>query len=235
MKIKHLGVILLLALLSSCISIPKETVTLSQTLGNDIVILHNSHRNMVNIHYNKIEGDINHFIDDVYAPFVIHFVLKQQMEEYKNGNPSIYGIIVLAGEVEGKTESEDAINVMHDFQKDAIFQIESKRRELINPIKKQRREIINSINQSYENLIYANSTLTAYLISARKVKDSQQKALSIIGLEGADQYVTETLVKASEKSSELLEKGKEIDIKSEEALKQLQKITEQYKKLTNKE
>ena len=105
---------------------------------------------------------------------------------------------------------------------------------MLTPINKQRDEIIRKVNTSYENAIYANSTITGYLKSIRKVKETQQEALSMIGLQGADNLVTNTLVNISDKIEAAVIKGKEIDIKSDQAMQQLEEITNQIKKITNK-
>ncbi|MFA9370984.1 MAG: hypothetical protein ACERIH_04685 [Labilibaculum antarcticum] len=233
MNVKNLGILISIVLFSACASIPKETVLLSQTLGNDLQILHKSHRDIVDIHFKKIENDINSFVDEVYAPFVIHFALKAELKRYKEGVSSLYGIIEIAGKKEGKKESKDAIDVMQEFQEAARNQIESQRRELLLPIKEQHSELIRSINLSYENASHANATITAYLQSLRKLKGSQQEALSKIGLDGADTIVTKSLLKVSEQVEKAVKTGKKIDIQSEDAYKELEKISNQIKEITN--
>jgi hypothetical protein len=234
MKKKTLVILIIASFLAACASIPKETVTLSQTLGNDLKILHNSHRDVVQLFYGKIKNDINTFVDDVYSPYVIHYALKSELNEYKNGEPSLYGSIEDAGKIGGKKETDEALSVMLEFQEADRYQIEKKRNELLNPIIKQENEIIRGINYSYENVIYANSTITGHLESIRKVKESQQEALSIIGLGGADTLITNTLVKVSEQVNNAVEVGKDIDIKSEDAYEQLEEISRKIKELTNK-
>ena len=91
MKLKIITSILILLILGSCASIPKETVILSQTLGKDLAVLHKSHKSVVELYYEKITDDITNFIDDVYAPFVIHYVLKVELENHQKGKPSLYG------------------------------------------------------------------------------------------------------------------------------------------------
>lgn len=233
-NLKFVGLLFALSFLSACVSIPKETIVLSQTLGKDIAKLQESHINIINIYFDKIEKNINTFIDDIYAPYVIHYVLEKELEEYKNDNPSIYTSIFLAGEVGGKEATENAINDMFDFQDAARKQINNKWNELLNPIHKQRAELIKTINQSYKNTLYANSTITAYLQSIKKVKDSQKEALSLIGLEGADTFVAESLINASETVGDLVEKGREIDIKSDQAYNQIEEITRKIKEITQK-
>jgi hypothetical protein len=231
---KKLGFLLIMFLVSGCVVIPKETVTLSQTLGNDLVVLHNAHRNIVNIHFEKIKEEINSFVDDVYAPYIINYVLKGELKSYKEGNPSLFGTIELAGQKQGKEESENALSEMSDFLNAARGQIESKRDELISPINTQESQILLAVDQSYENAIYANSTITGYLQSIRKVRGAQQEALSKIGLPGADTLMSNALVKLSDQVDVALKKGKEIDIKSDDAYSKLEGIVKEIKELTHK-
>lgn len=221
-------------LMVSCASIPKETVTLSKTIGKDLQVLHDSHRNMVQLYYSGIKTNINTFIDDVYTPFVIHHVLESELNKHKDGEPSIYGIIEQAGKIGGKSETEEALNVMLEFQEAANKQINTRRNELLSPILYQEREILSTIDQSYQNTIYANATLTAYLVSAHKVKESQNEALGIVGLNGLDTTVTNRLVELSGYVDMALEKGEKIDVRSNEAQQQIEDIVNKIKELTNK-
>lgn len=233
MKQQFASVVLLLSFLSACVVIPKETVTLSQTLGNDLVILHQAHRNILQVHFNKIEGDVNSFIDEVYAPFIIQYVLKSEMKKFKAGTSSLYSSIEKAGNEDNLQAAEDAIKVMKNFQEAARIQIEKKRNELIAPILRQESEITRAVDQSYENAIYANSTITGYLQSIRKVKTAQQEALSTIGLSGADSIITNSLVQVSDRVSKAVQLGKNIDVLSDDAKTQLDEISKQIKEITN--
>lgn len=58
MNNKILTVIFSSLLLVSCASIPKETIILSKTIGSDLQILHDSHRNMVQLYYNRIKLNV---------------------------------------------------------------------------------------------------------------------------------------------------------------------------------
>lgn len=234
MKIKILGITLLSLLMVSCASIPKETVTLSKTIGSDLQILHDSHRSMVQLYYSGIKVNINTFIDDVYAPFVIHHVLESELDKYKKGESSLYGIIESVGKIGGKEETEEALNIMLEFQEAANQQINTKRNELLSPILQQEREILSAIDQSYQNTIYANATLTAYLVSVHRVKESQNEALTIVGLNGLDTAVTNRLIELSGFVDMALQKGGKIDIKSNESQQQIEDIVNKIKELTNK-
>ena len=123
---------------------------------------------------------------------------------------------------------------MTEFLEDANNQINKKKKELLDPIRRQKREMIRSIDKSYQNSLYANTTITGYLVSARKVKESQQKALEIIGLEGKDEELNKVLLKTSEIVKSAITKGKEIDIKSDAAFSKINEISNQIKTITKK-
>ena len=59
----------------------------------------------------------------MYAPFIIHHVLEVELNKHKRGESSIYGIIENAGKKGGKDETEEALNVMLEFQEAANQQI----------------------------------------------------------------------------------------------------------------
>jgi hypothetical protein len=234
MQIKTGIILAAIVFLTSCASIPKETVTLSQTLGNDLVVLHQAHRNIAELHFRKIKDDINSFVDDTYAPFVIHFVLNKELQAYQSGKPSLYTTLEIAGKNGGVQETEAAVKEMFDFQEAARKQIDRKRNELLAPVISQEAEIIGAVNQSYENAIYANSIVSGYLQSIRKIKETQQEALSKIGLGGADTLITNGLVKVSEQVNDAVRQGKEIDVMSKDAYRQLEEIANKIKEITHK-
>ncbi|MDO4770828.1 hypothetical protein [Porphyromonas sp.] len=231
---KRFLVFFLLLALASCASIPKETVTLSKMVGNDLQALHDSHRNTIKMYYSKIEENINTFIEDVYAPYIIHYVLKIELDKYKEGEESLYGAIVNAGKSDEKEVTEEALNVMLEFTEAANEQIAAKKKELLTPILRQEKEVLATIDRSYRNAIYANATLTAYLESNRALKETQSKALSVVGLEGLDNTVTNRLIELSDFIDLAIKKGNEIDIKSDKAQKQIEEIVNKMKELTNK-
>ncbi len=65
MKIKIIISFVIATILISCISIPKETVSLSKEIGGDLVTLQNAQRNVIELYYGKIKEDIIVFVDDV--------------------------------------------------------------------------------------------------------------------------------------------------------------------------
>ena len=195
-------------MLMSCVSIPNETITLSKTLGKDLKELKKSHVNTINIYYNGIESKTNRFIDEVYGPFIIRYVLEAEFENYENNDESIITYLKNASQPDaGKEETDKAIQGMVDFQKLATNQIAQKRKEVLQPIQEQKRQLLKTINQSYDNAIAANATLTGYLKSVKDVKDAQTEGLSILGVER--EKIDESLLKASDKLDQVINQGQE--------------------------
>jgi len=227
---KNLVLIIAIFLLGSCASIPKETVMLSSAIGTDIQALHKSHREIVKLHFSKIKGDINDFVDNVYTPYVINFTLKIEMNEFNAGRESLPGLIQEAAKTNSNSAASNVLSYMRDYIEIANEDINAMRDSLLNPIVAQENYLLNSIDKSYQNLTYANFILTTHLESIRKVKDSQSKALDLIGLKGLDNSLTNTLTEVSETVSDALAKAKDIDVKSDEAVI---KFSEIAKKINN--
>jgi hypothetical protein len=80
MKSRIVITLAIICLLNSCVSVPKETVQLSRVIGTDLTVLQNSHTTMVELFYNEIINNINAFIEEVYAPFIINYVLKGELK-----------------------------------------------------------------------------------------------------------------------------------------------------------
>jgi vacuolar-type H+-ATPase subunit H len=234
MKFRIVFIIVTFYIFNSCISVPKQTVKLSSVIGTDLKVLENSHTTMVGLFYTEIINNINGFIEDVYAPFIINYVLKKELDSYHNSQPSIFEAIEDAATKGGKANTEKAYNDMSDFLKAARTQIEKKRNELLVPIQKQRDSIILNIKISYGNTILASSSVTSYLQSISSLKESQNEVLSVIGLKGKTEELTNTLLKMSDVTKSLLTKGKEIDIKSDDAYNKMKTLTDEIKSIIHK-
>ena len=236
MKSRIVITLAIICLLNSCVSVPKETVQLSRIIGTDLTVLQNSHTTMVELFYNEIINNINAFIEEVYVPFIINYVLKGELKNYKNNiSPSIFGVInKAANDGAGKAETGEVLVEMSNILKAANTRIEKKRNELLDPIQKQKDAMLRNINTSYENTRRANSSVTNYLQSVLSLKESQREILSIVGLKGMDEALNNTLLKVSEVTKSLLIEGKEIDIESDDAFDKIKKIAAKIKSITNK-
>jgi|LGVF01.1.fsa_nt_gb hypothetical protein len=213
--------------ISGCASVPPESVQLSETLGTDLQGLHKSHRTMITLYFGKMKGQINQFVDDVYAPYAISEALKIEMEDFKNGEESLPGLIKDASE--GNNEaSVEVLGYMQDFLEITNEDIELMRNELMQPINIQERDLLMKVDNAYQNAINANAALTIHLKSIRKVKDTQSEALKLIGLNNVQEDITDYLIKASDIVEEATKTAKDVDKTSDEVLV---KVDELRKKL----
>lgn len=219
----------------SCASVPPQTVSLSKTVGDDLVVLQQSHQNITKLYFDRIKTSINNFIDDVYKPYILNFVLKNQLEQYQQGNPSLFTSLNDAAKSINKEASDSALKDMTDFLSAANAQINSKRQELLGPIEQQETQVLASINQSYSNIIYANSTLTGYLESLQKIKATQNEAMSLItGVKDTDKIVRDKLLGLSNLVNTAIDKGKNIDSQVGNVQSQMEDFIKKIKELTNK-
>ena len=225
---KFIFLILSMTFLFGCASIPKESVQLSATLGNDLQALHKSHRAMVTLHYGKIKEQINQFVDDVYAPYAISQSLKIEMDDFKAGDESLPGLIKEASEGNDNA-SKEVLLYMQDFLEITNEDVELMRNELLLPIEQQEVELLLKVDNAYKNAIYANATLTAHLESIRKVKKTQSKALQLIGLNNVHETITDYAVKASEIVDEATKSAKKVDRTSDEVLEKIDELKSKLK------
>lgn len=219
----------------SCASIPQETINLSQAVDNDLAQLHDEHRKLAELYFNKLESEINTFIDDVYMPFVIHNVLKVELDKYKaKDGGTLYDVLNDAGTHDDSESAQLALTEMSDFQQAANLAINKKRAELLSPITAQKEEVIKNINSSFDNIHKASTTITNYLKSIGKLKESQELALSKLGLNNADRYVTKELLRASAIVDNAIYTGRQIDVKSDDAIHKINEVETEIKKISNK-
>ena len=233
-KIKIIFALTIIVLFASCVAVPKETVLLSRTIGNDLVALHNSHRHAVELYFSKIKNDINKFVDDVFMPYIVHFYLNVELQNYQRGDSSIFMSIELAAKNKDKLDAKLAIQDTKDFLDETQFQVDSLRRTLLSPVVDQEQKSLAAVDNSYSNIIYANTRITGYLESARKIKEIQQEAISRAGLSGLDSTIFRSLVKMSDFFDKALKEARNIDVKSDDALKEITDITNEFKDIITK-
>lgn len=213
-----------LLLMASCASIPRETVTLSKAIGNDLQVVYASHINTVKMYYDQMEENINSFINDDYYPQLMQARLQVELDKLKNGDPSLYSIIAKSGKSGDEKDNENAMRAMFRVTDDVNQQALAQKNALLTPLLKQKKEVLAKIDSSYQNMIYANATLTAFLESARKVKETQSKALSDIGLGGFDSVITNQLIELSKAIDSVITKANDINEKSDNAQIQIEEI-----------
>lgn len=188
MKLKSICCLLSAMVIVSCASVPKESVELSATVGRDLVIAHESHCQMAEVMFARVEKDINRFIDDVYAPHQINAAMFRQKElsesnDQAQRNKSLLLAISKAFSDQGTPKLQSQVLSAMKFMVEKVLKdIEITRQELLEPIDAQKKEVIQSINRAYNKMQYANSVVTGHLASIKKVHDAQSEILAEIGI-----------------------------------------------------
>ncbi|MFQ5674933.1 MAG: hypothetical protein ACE5G1_03480 [bacterium] len=197
--IKLLAVLILLcpvfALFIGCATtVPPEAITLSQTLGQDLVEIQASYQALIRNQYTKMRQDAELFIREKYIPFVLKRVIERQKVLDK-----------LNAKVSGG-DYEDALNYITAFSNSAIKQINKFRGELVAPIDEQERNLLADVDAAFQNMRNANATITGHLTSIRKVQLEQDKLLEQVHLKGLRDKVMAKTINLSNDLSLALEK-----------------------------
>lgn len=191
--------------LVGCSLVPKEAVELSNTVGRDLEEVHRAHRALAELHFNKIETDINVFIDETYRPAFI----KEFAKEFKLQN--------VASAVLASSEPEKLLPVLTAFVQKATDRIESKRYELLDPIRSQRQQVLSDIDQAHRQIQAAQAIVTGHLASVRDVHETQSELFSELGIEELRTRIATTTANISDRVADLTEKGRDISAGADQA------------------
>lgn len=215
------------ALVASCAQVPKESVELSTTVGRDVAVAHESHRKLAQTLFARIKRDVNRFVDNVYAPFQIQFVLEQQKRRKAEGNPNnlFSGLEAAAQRPNDPKAQTTALGMMQYIVEDVRADVEQYRSIRLAPVLKQEEEVVAAIDRVYEQIKRGNATITAHLASVVKVHEAQDELLRKANLDGLRQKVGVSLSNASERVAEFVGKAKKVEGSVDKASAQVEKLT----------
>ena len=75
--LRTIAAALLLGLLASCAQVPEESVTLSEDVGSVLEELRQKNAALIVRMFDDRKAQINRFIDETYAPFVVSSAMKK--------------------------------------------------------------------------------------------------------------------------------------------------------------
>lgn len=197
----------------ACSEVPKEAVTLSVTVGQDLEVLHRSHLAMADAYFARMKRDVDVFMNDVYRPKLLEEYFRDtnypvnDLGLFEPEEGKIVGrlplIDIIANEIKQPGTGE-TIGIMTIAVEEAMSQIELRRRKLMLPLETQEQEVKRAITDVYIKVIHGHAVVTAHLASVRKVQEAQDEFLADLGLADVRSRFIDTTVKVSEKVSELL-------------------------------
>ncbi len=204
------------ATLTACASTPKQAVQLSVTVGRDVEAVHAAHLALAERYFDRMEADVNAFVDGTYRPYAISETMRRFQLVEKLRDPS-------------KSGGLDALDVMQGYVTALTKEIEGYREELLQPIRSQRETVLASLEQAYRQIQDGNAIVTGHLASIVAVQDAQDEVLKQVGLAGLRQKVVDSTAKASDEIADVTRKGALARDKTDEvrkAIEDLKKATQ---------
>lgn len=202
------GIALVLTLslvLSACTTVPKETVTLSETVAQQTVALQTAHETLATRYYGEMRNRVDEFMKDVWIPaFLAKAVNNQAVQSQMtstlaaanldtdavvrkiNADNSLSaaekGAITAAvnkAKIDGRAQFGD---LMIRFSEEAQRQIGLQRQSLLAPIDQQEQLVLEKLRATYATLQSEQATIKAFLASAVQVQAQQDQILQQLNL-----------------------------------------------------
>ena len=102
-------------------------------------------------------------------------------------------------------EGAELVYSVQVWAEEAVHQIQTKRAELMSPLDADEVELRADVSKAFANVINANATITALLVSVRKVKETQDEVLGAFDLRETRDAVNDRLIDISNKAQQGLQ------------------------------
>ena len=183
----------LISIAGGCAQVPQSSVTLSNSISDDMVSMQKAHKAFINYYYDSIEQRANSLIDDKYRPSLIRQMIDQDVAKFKIPDKkyqSLFNAIQEAfvdnqtlGQNDLAAAQSNAMAVMKVFYTKIDKKVETERRKLLDPLRQQRQNLVRNVDANYNNIIKKNAAVTALLSSVIDVHETQQQLFSMAGIE----------------------------------------------------
>lgn len=193
----------------ACASTPKQAIELSATVGRDLAAVHDAHVALAKRYFDRMDADVNSFVDQTYRPFVI----ERSIRNFK-----------LLDRIVHPPEGADAVDVMGLFVGSLTRDVEQYRADLLTPIHQQRDKVLTSLEDAYRRIQDGNSVITGHLASLVAVQDAQDHALAEAGLQGLRERLVDSSANASDQLADLVRKTEFVRGKEDEFMKKADEI-----------
>lgn len=220
--------IALVFLIGGCAQVPQSSVTLSNSIADDMVSMRKAHKKFINYYYDSLEQQANSLIDNKYRPSLIRQVIEQDVAIFRvpeKKNQSLFNAIQEAfvdndnlSRSDLATAQSNAMTGMKIFYTKIDKKVEVERKKLLDPLRQQRKKLLANIDTNYTNIIKKNAAITALLNSVVKVHKTQQQLYSMAGVE---ENVREEV---GNKLSNLADKIEEIQDKVDDRTAQVEDV-----------
>jgi len=214
MKLRFIYIFALAFLMGGCAQLPQSSVSLSNSIADDVTSMQKSNKDFINYYYDNLEQQANDLIDNKYRPSLIRLVIEQDVAKFKDPskkNQSLFNAIQESFVDNQNLSPSDlalaqsnAMAGMKIFYTKIDHKVEFERKQLLDPLRQQRQELLGSVDANFTNIIKKNAAITALLNSVVKVYGTQQQLFTMAGAkENVRQEVGSELVKLSNKVDEM--------------------------------
>lgn len=202
--------IALLSLLVGCASIPPEAPELSSELGKKISAIENANITLLNRFFDQKRAEVDKFIEEEWLPtFSKEFFSNRAISKAWN---------TIVSENDTQQRLTFIIKTAPKLQQ----KINEKRLELIQPLDILERKIEKGIRDEYSQAKAINNSITSFLLSVAEVSENRNRYLEKVGI--TDIKVGNLIDKTDEAVSNLLNKSKTAQDKTDRATKFLEKL-----------
>lgn len=223
----------LVFLVSSCALVPRESVELSTSVGRDVSAMYDAHRALATTLFGRIKGDVNRFVDTIYAPYQIQFVLaRQKARQFAGDHNNLFSVLETSvKDPDNSSAQTDVLDFMTATVELVHNDIESYRAQRLAPILAQEREVLSALDRSYDRIQRGNAAVTAHLASIVKVNEAQDEILSAVQLDGLREKTGLALSEASSKIAHFVDTAKRVDGSLDQAKTKINDLTNQFDSL----
>ena len=163
--------------MTACASVPKETVALSRTVGQDLVQLQSGYRETIRFSFDQMRQAGLSMIDNVWTPVYLRsFVTRGQLVEA------------------AKDEQTEKIEY---WARAAIKAIDDQRKKFLDPLQEREDALVAEVDAAFDRVINANAAVTANLNSVLKVQNLQDQVLDAAGVSGIRDTINGAIVSTS--------------------------------------
>lgn len=225
MKLAQKFTSLLFVFVTGCAQVPEQSVELSATVGRDVSAIKESHVALVDIYYDNLITNINHFIDDVYLPYQI-----QKTLEDRDLRELLMDSIQNAAKPDASGHAQkNTFEFMKIFHTLVYTEVEDYRKLKLAPVLKQKRDMLTNLNKAYAQVLYANQIVTGHLSSIAKVHDAQNEFLSEFDIYDLRTAIGTEAAILNNKIVELTDKAKKAGDDVDEYVSKFNELSDMFK------
>lgn len=189
--------------IGACASVPQEAVELSYVIGRDMARLETSYDLLIEQRFDDLRAQRVEYLENIWTPnYIAQWIEDGRLVDTARG-AVVYDESQQAfvSPTPGQ-EQQQLLSTIYAWSDAAIAEIRDKRKSLLDPLDEQERQVRREARAAFQQIIRANSYVTAHLSSIRDVQDLQMQARDALGIEDVVSTLNDHLVQISNKARE---------------------------------